>query len=229
METKEQEAPVLVYNGQVDADRHLEWMHRISEALSNFSSIFNTHFNEVLGSETPYNQEWYLQCHNGKAWDRLETLTEEFISNQNKAVRQSFTEYYQDCMEELKEAWKAYLLVYNTFRPGSGQKHFPAQLVRPENLPFKNGTIEFDLKKIDAVRGEFDEYLTNPELINFYNQLVAVRDAYRVMEPETKRLDMKFNLKPIIGGFPFFLYRDADGIWQLKKENLTNILTLKNH
>lgn len=221
--------PVLVYDGIRDHDRFLEWMHTIHQALPNFSGLFNQHLNEVLGSDTPFNHEWYVQLHNGKAWPRLEALTEEFVNSQNKAVRDSFSEYYSNCLAEIREAWRAYMTIFNSHKLSEGQKHFPIELIRPENLPFSNGNIDFDVDKIELLKDHFNEYLTDPDLIRFYNQLVSVRDAYNAMEVETKRLDMKFDLQPVIAGIPFFLRKDNQGFWQLKDSSLTNALTLKNH
>lgn len=208
---------VVVRNGQDAFSIYTHALRVIEPKLIEFAKRWES-IEDIAG---PFSAEWLRAAKQGVAWARLRSMVSQRAPEKSRLQVQAYLDLYNGLIEQLEYDYRGLSSSIKIYL--ADERTVPVDLRTLSRMPDFNSDGFLDLDKyLDQVRPEFDEVLTDPSDIEYYQILneTAVAIEKLIREARKRNLGMWGSSYA-----SWFAYGD-DGSVTPKTDNLKHALTL---
>ena len=173
--------PVITKDGQNNFDSYKKSLEVLQESVTVLANSFAP-FEEIAGA---YSAEWMRSLISGNGVRKLNEIIKEASKKEKPQLRATFSEYYQDDLDSLDKAIRQIRRLIDVYLTG---RETPYSLRNLQGLSItQDGKIDLSEESLSDLRPLFNEVLTRPQDIAFYNLLHETADQINKLIEESEK------------------------------------------
>lgn len=175
---------VIIKDGQSAFNNYKQSIKQLQQPTAALAFAFSP-FEEIAGA---YSSDWMRSLINGSGIDKLNAIIREESEKEKPSLRGAILEYYREDINLLRKAVEELKRVMNVYLT---DREIPYSLRNLKGLSItQDGEIDLSDDSLSEVRPLFDEMLTRPQDIEYYNLLHETADQLNKLIEESEKEDL---------------------------------------